>query len=310
MCTLEARRSPIADPDKKNTGVGASRFAPAPHKPGDDGDITIVRLDHAPGKTHPVDKNDKGAPVHEVALFMPKGFDPSKPAIMVPYFHGHDGSINDALTRQKLTELAAKSGKNICFVIPQLGKKSDIADDFKLDPKHPEKSAKAGARFLDEAADALAKFYVSKHPEADAAKTAKAFHDMPVVTMTYSGGYEAAWSTLTLPKVKGAIVLDSMYSSARPFVDFARRDDKPFVAVTYGESTQKHVGEFVAGAPSGSYSVIPNPKDHGILVQNTLEKVFQSLNTDGRKVTYDGLSDQTPLVAAATKPKPAPMAKR
>lgn len=237
---------------------------------------------------------------------MPKGFDPSKPAIMVPYFHGHDGGINDALTRQKLAELAAKSGKNICFVIPQMGSKSDVADAY----KDPKTAPAVAAKFLDESADALAKMYVHNHPGADAAKTAKAFHDMPVVTMTYSGGYQAAWSTLTLPKVKGAIVLDSMYSSAKPFVDFARRDDAPFVAVTYGDSTQKHAAEFVAGAPTGTYSVQPNPTVHGILVQNALENVFQSLNTNGKKVSYDGLSDQTPLLAANNKPKPAALSKK
>ena len=239
----------------------------------------MVHLDHAPGATH------------ETALFLPKGFDPSKPAILVPYFHGHGGSIPDSFERQKMAELAAKSGKNIAFVIPQLGSKSEITQDFR--------NPATAAKFLNEAADGLTRLYAHNHPEADPAKVSKSFHDMPVVTMTYSGGYQAAWSTLTLPQVKGAIVLDSMYGTATPFVNFSKREDAPFVAVKFGPSTEGHVREFIAGAKKGSFTVAPNPTDHGSLVQNTLAGALQSLNVDATgKVTYSGLSDKAPVIAA------------
>lgn len=284
------REAPIADPN--NPGVTGSRFAArdaATYKSTKDGDIAIVHLADAPGATK------------ETALFLPKGFDPSKPAILVPYFHGHGGSIPDSFERQKLAELAAKSGKNIAFVIPQLGSKSEITQDFR--------NPATAAKFLDEAADGLGKLYAHNHPEADAAKATKAFHDMPVVTMTYSGGYQAAWSTLKLPKVKGALVLDSMYGTATPFIDFSKRPDAPFVAVKYGPSTEGHAREFVAGAAKGHFSVKPNPSDHGSLVQTALADTLQSLNVspDGQ-VTYNGLSDKTPLASAAPVRPVAPTA--
>jgi hypothetical protein len=244
-----------------------------------------VKLDHAPGATH------------ETALFLPKSFDPSKPAVLVPYFHGHGGSIPDSFERQKLAELAAKSGKNMAFVIPQLGAKSEITNEF----RNPANAAK----FLDESASALAKLYVRTHPGANADETAKAFHDMPVVTMTYSGGYQAAWSTLTLPQVKGAVVLDSMYSSAKPFVDFAKRADKPFVSVMYGDSTAGHVKEFQAAAPKENVVVQPNPTDHPTLVQNALGGVFQSIDVSADGVRYAGVNTKQTLAAVSRPTTPA-----
>ena len=245
-----------------------------------------MRLDHAPGATH------------ETALFLPKGFDPSKPAILIPYFHGHGGSIPDSFDRQKLAELAAKSGKNVAFVIPQLGSKSEITQDFR--------NPATAAKFLDEAADGLTKLYAHNHPEADAAKVSKAFHEMPVVTMTYSGGYQAAWSTLKDPRVKGAVVMDSMYSSAKPFVDFAQRSDKPFVAVTYGGSTEDNTKKFAAAAPKDSVTISTLPCPHATLVETTVGGVLNSINCDpNENVTFTPVLGQAPVLSAAIR-SPAP----
>lgn len=59
----------------------------------------------------------------EAAIILPKGFDASKPAEVVYYFHGHNGKIASSLTDPQkglagsLAELAQK--RNIILVIPQ-----------------------------------------------------------------------------------------------------------------------------------------------------------------------------------------------
>ncbi|TAL39562.1 MAG: hypothetical protein EPN97_02570 [Alphaproteobacteria bacterium] len=281
--------NPIADPNKDAAGT-LSRFqTPAP---GDyavratkDGDIATVRLDHAPGATG------------KVALFLPKGFDPSRPAVIMPYFHGHGGGIDDALNRQKLTEQAAKSGKNIAFVIPQLGEKSEIKDAF----RKPEYAAK----FLDEAAGALSKLYTQTHPGADAEKVSQSFKDMPIVPLTYSGGYQATWPTLKDPRVKGVVALDSMYSSAKPFIDFSRRADEPFVSVTVGPSTKGHVDEFEKASMKGNTVVTPMKGGHGELVQSALGGVLEtiSIEADGRPSLAAGATEKQ-VLASLRSPKP------
>lgn len=285
---LSLGRRAIADPNKDAAGT-LSRFqTPAP---GDypvratkDGDIATVRLDHSPGASN------------KVALFLPKGFDPAKPAVIMPYFHGHGGGIDDALTRQKLAEQAAKSGKNIAFVIPQLGEKSEIKDAF----RNPQYAAK----FLDESAAALAKLYTQRHPDADAQKVGQAFRDMPVVPLTYSGGYQATWPVLKDPRVKGVVALDSMYSSAKPFIDFSRREDAPFVSVTVGPSTKGHTEKFAENAARRNIAVTPMKGEHGTLVQNALDGVLQTISVeDNKRVVLSGTVEK-PVLASSKAPRP------
>jgi hypothetical protein len=247
-----------------------------------DGDIATMKMDSAPGATK------------EVALFLPKGFDPSKPAIIMPYFHGHGGGINDTLTRQKLAEQAAKSGKNIAFVIPQLSETSGFDNKFK-DPKNVEK-------FLNDSGEALAKLYVRNHPDADAAAVAQQFRDMPVVPLTYSGGYRATAATLTNDRVKGVVMLDSMYGELRAYTDFAKRADQPFVSVTYGPSTKDVTAEFDKTAPRGSKIVAPMKVGHGELVQNALGAQLDALVIpDNGKITIAGVGEKPAVVA--TRPQ-------
>ena len=250
-----------------------------------EGDLATVLLDHSPGASN------------KVALFLPKGFDPSKPAIIMPYFHGHGGSIDDTLTRQKLTEQAAKSGKNIAFVIPQLGSKSEIKDAFG-DPKY-------ASQFLDEAAGALAKLYTQTHPGDDAGQVKKAFQDMPVVPLTYSGGYLATWPTLKDPRVKGVVLLDSMYTSAKPFVEFSKRADAPFVSVTVGPSTKLHVDAFEKGAARGNTSVMRMKGAHGELVQTALAGVLQTISVDAAAKPVLAGTAEKPVHASVKPPRPA-----
>lgn len=233
----------------------------------------------------------------EVALFLPKGFDPSKPAVIMPYFHGHGGSINDTLTRQKLTEQAAASGKNIAFVIPQLGPMSEFNADFKK-PENVDK-------FLNESGAALARLYTQAHPGADAAQTERSFGAMPVVPLSYSGGCRATWNTLTNPRVQGAVLLDSMYNSEQPFIDFTHRGDKPFVSVTYGASTEARSQNFAKQAARGTKVMETMKVGHGEVVQTALRGQLDALTIPeaGGRVTMAGVEN---IKYAATRPQPGP----
>lgn len=275
----------IAGPD--NSTQAASKFlAPMPAAVSTpEGDMAKVRLDHSPGKTN------------DVALFLPKGFDPSKPAILMPYFHGHGGGIQDAFERQKLAEIAAKSGKNIAFVIPQLGAKSDIKPEYR-DPAYAQK-------FLNEAADALGGLYTKTHPGADGAQVSAEFHDMPVVPLSYSGGYQATLPNLKLPQVKGVVLLDSMYSNSSYFTDFTKRADAPFVSVTYGPSTADHTLDFAQHAAPGTAQVKPMAGTHADLVQHALGDALQTLSIQAdNKVAL--AAPETKMAAVARLPRPAP----
>lgn len=288
----ETGRIQIAEPTQQTQGTTLSRFqTPAP---GDyavrstkDGDIATVQLDRSPGASN------------KVALFLPKGFDPSKPAIIMPYFHGHGGGIDDALTRQKLTEQAAKSGKNIAFVIPQLGSKSEIKDAFR-NPQY-------ATQFLDQSAAALAKLYTQQHPGTDAAQTAQAFRDMPVVPLSYSGGCVGTAMTLKDSRVKGVLMMDSMYNTAAPFIEFSKRADAPFLSVTVGPTTQGHTDTFKAQAVKGNYTVTPmKDKDgHGELMQTALAGVLQTLSLDAAAKPVLAGTAEKPVLASVKPPRPA-----
>lgn len=254
-----------------------------PSRSGPHGDLAIVRMDSAPGATK------------EVALFLPTGFDPTKPAVIMPYFHGHGGSISDTLTRQKLAEQAAKSGKNIAFVIPQLGQMSEFNADFRK-PENVDK-------FLNDSAAALAQLYTGAHPGSDAGETQRAFGAMPVVPLSYSGGCRATWQTLTNPRVQGVVLLDSMYNSEQPFIDFTHRGDKPFVSVTYGGSTEDRTQNFARQAARGTKVLAPMKVSHGDLVQNALGGQLDALTipADGGRVTMQGVAENIRL--AGTRPQ-------
>ena len=141
-----------------------------------------------------------------VLLSIPKGFDPKKPALIVLYFHGNLAKLSrDVRDRQQVPRQVAESGLNAVLVAPQLA--VDALD------------SSAGrfwepgffARFLDEAAERLAKLYGHENAHA-------AFADAPVVMVAYSGGYlPAIWSVHAggaNERVRGIILLDALFAES------------------------------------------------------------------------------------------------
>lgn len=82
---------------------------------------TQTALNTVPGSKWAGFLNGNGS--RETAIILPKGFDASKPAEVIFYFHGHHGTIANTLTdpkkgmNQAIQELATR--KNAIVVIPQ-----------------------------------------------------------------------------------------------------------------------------------------------------------------------------------------------
>jgi hypothetical protein len=167
--------------------------------------------------------------------------------------------------------------------------KSDIRAEF----KNPD----TVNSFLEESSAGLVQLYKHKHPEADHATVTRIFRNAPVVPLSYSGGYTATAQTLTNPRVKGVVMLDSMYGHARNFADFIKREDGPFVAVTFGPSTIKATQEFLKEQREGSAVIISSPikaDGHWTLVETALGDKLRALSvTEAGKVSFTEIVAQS-----------------
>ena len=87
-------------------------------------------------------------------LYLPAGFDPQRPVLIVLYFHGQGATLErDVIARQAVPRQIAESGQNIALVAPQLA--LDAADSSAGNfwkPGH-------FAAYVDEAAERLMRLY-------------------------------------------------------------------------------------------------------------------------------------------------------
>ena len=104
-----------------------------------------------------------------VLLHIPRGFDASRPAVMVLFFHGHGATLErDVHLRQQLPRQISESGMNAVLVAPQLAVDARDSSPGKL--WEPE----GVKRFMAEAANKLAKCQVAvakANPKYTPAKT-------------------------------------------------------------------------------------------------------------------------------------------
>jgi hypothetical protein len=157
-----------------------------------------------------------------VLLYVPPGFDPRRPAVIVVYFHGNQATLErDVQIRQQVPGQLRLSGLNAVLVAPQLA--VDALD------------SSAGhfwdegffARFLDEAAAHLA--------VAQGAPAAT-FRRLPVVIVAYSGGYLPAAFSIERggagDRLRGVILLDALFGEVDRFARWieANRDHAFFVS--------------------------------------------------------------------------------
>lgn len=172
-------------------------------------------------------------------LYLPQGFDPAKPVLMVLYLHGQGATLErDVVQRQAVPRQVAESGQNIALVAPQLA--LDALD------------SSAGnfwrgghfAKYVDEAAERLMRLYGKR-------SAGRGFNLAPLVIVAYSGGYHAAAYGLERGganhRIKGVILMDALYGDEPKFAAwFAARRRQAFLLSAYTDSTKDENAELQA----------------------------------------------------------------
>jgi hypothetical protein len=165
-----------------------------------------------------------------VLLHIPKGFDPNKPAVMVVFYHGHGATLTrDVLNRQQVAEQISESGANAVLVAPQLAYDARSSNPGKL------WESGAFARMVREASGQLTKLYGDP-------RSAKAFDNMPVIIVAYSGGYLSAATSIERGglkgRVRGIVLLDALYGELGGFATWVNQNRSGFFVSSWTQSTR------------------------------------------------------------------------
>jgi hypothetical protein len=164
-------------------------------------------------------------------LYLPAGFNPQVPSLMVLFLHGQGATLErDVMQRQGVPRQIAESGKNVALVAPQLA--FDAADSSAGNfwkPGH-------FATYIDEAAERLMRLYGDK-------RVGPQFNASPVVIVSYSGGYLSTAYALqrggAVYRVKGVVLLDSLYGDEDKFAGWiSARRQMGFLLSAYTDSTR------------------------------------------------------------------------
>jgi hypothetical protein len=164
-------------------------------------------------------------------LYLPPGFDPQRPVLIVLYFHGQGATLErDVIARQAVPRQIAETGQNIALVAPQLA--LDAADSSAGNfwkPGH-------FAAYVDEAAERLMRLYGDR-------AAGRQLNLAPVVVVAYSGGYLSAAYALdrggATHRVKGVILMDALYGDEDKYAAWlAARRRQAFLFSAYTESTK------------------------------------------------------------------------
>jgi hypothetical protein len=167
-----------------------------------------------------------------VLLHIPSGFDPNRPAVMVVFFHGHGATLaRDVRDRQRLPDQISAAGLNAVLVAPQFA--YDAADSSSGKFWEPD----GFKRFLDEAAKRLATMYGDQ-------RSAASFANMPIVLVSYSGGFGPTLSVLARggaqQRIRGLVLLDSLYAGIDQFADWIADHRNTFFISSYTPHTAHH----------------------------------------------------------------------
>jgi len=165
-----------------------------------------------------------------VLLHIPKGFDPSKPAVMVVFYHGHGATLTrDVLARQEVPEQISEAGANAVLVAPQLAYDARSSNPGKLF------ESGAFARMVREAGDQLTRLYGDP-------RAAKTFANMPIIIVAYSGGYLSAATSIERGglkgRVRGIVLLDALYGELGGFASWVNQNRSGFFVSSWTQSTR------------------------------------------------------------------------
>jgi hypothetical protein len=174
---------------------------------------------------------------NRVLMHVPENFDVRKPGVIVVFFHGNGATLErDVRDRQLVPRQISDSGANAVLLAPQLA--VDAADSSAGKFWQP-----GGLkRFVAESAEHLARLYGD--PDA-----AKAFANMPVVIVGYSGGFmPAAWSLEVGGlgnRVRGVFLLDAVYGELDKFASWIENNRSGFFVSAYTHYTKRHDDELM-----------------------------------------------------------------
>ena len=164
-------------------------------------------------------------------LYLPAGFDPQKPLMIMLFLHGQGATLErDVVGRQGVPRQIAESGQNVALVAPQLA--VDAADSSAGNYWKPGHFA----NYIDEAAERLMRLYGDRN-------AGRGLNLAPVVIVAYSGGYLSAAYALdcggAAHRVKGVILLDALFGDEDKFAGWAatyRRQS--FLFSAYSDATR------------------------------------------------------------------------
>ena len=166
---------------------------------------------------------------NRVLMHVPENFDIRKPGVIVVFFHGNGATLErDVRDRQLVPQQITDSGVNAVLLAPQLA--VDAADSSAGKFWQP-----GGLkRFVTESADHLAALYGDP-------STAKAFANMPVIIVGYSGGFvPTAWSLEVGGlgnRVRGVVLLDAVYGEIDKFASWIEKNRTGFFVSSYTRYT-------------------------------------------------------------------------
>jgi len=170
-------------------------------------------------------------------MHVPENFDIRKPGVIVVFFHGNGATLErDVRNRQLVPQQITDSGVNAVLLAPQLA--VDAADSSAGKFWQP-----GGLkRFVEESADHLAEMYGDP-------RAAKAFANMPVIIVGYSGGFvPTAWSLEVGGlgnRVRGVFLLDAVYGELDKFASWVGKNRSGFFVSSYTHYTEHHDRELM-----------------------------------------------------------------
>jgi hypothetical protein len=174
---------------------------------------------------------------NRVLVHIPEHFDVRKPGVIVVFFHGNGATLErDVRDRQLVPQQISESGVNAVLLAPQMA--VDAADSSAGKFWQPG----GFKRFMDEAATSLAR--LRGDPSAS-----KAFANMPIVIVGYSGGFlPTAWSLEVggvSNRVRGVVLLDAVYGQLDKFANWIERNRTGFFISSYTHYTARHDRELM-----------------------------------------------------------------
>ncbi|MGC0396351.1 MULTISPECIES: alpha/beta hydrolase [Bradyrhizobium] len=173
-----------------------------------------------------------------VLVHVPEHFDVHKPGVIVVFFHGNGATLErDVRDRQLVPKQISDSGANAVLLAPQMA--VDAADSSAGKFWQPG----GFKRFMAESADHLAR--LTGDPNS-----ARAFANMPIVIVGYSGGFlPTAWSLEVggiSDRVRGVVLLDAIYGELDKFASWIESHRSGFFVSSYTRYTARRDRELMS----------------------------------------------------------------